>query len=171
MRLAPFLVAMLLAAGCQVQNPLAAFSPRIRPPTTSQTPYYPPTSAAPQRTGSATPTSPRLNVSAESSPTPLPARSFVAETTDREPIRVVENPSATRTASSTNRTSSPAANSSVPAAPSSNGTPRSLPGVTPQSRNLPGPIRRDTGVIPASYEQNSPAFTETAPTPGQWRAR
>jgi hypothetical protein len=167
MRVATLICAIVLATGCQVQNPLAAFSPRIASPTTSQAPYYPPSATAPQPARAAVSASPRLSVSAETNAAPPPSsRTLIADATDREPIRVVENPAGARTASSGNRTSAPAGNQAPRTLPPINAIPRQ-PGSAPQSRN----IVSDAVVMPAAYQQNIPAFTESAPASGQWRAR
>src|SRR5438552_2409440 len=89
--------AAALLAGCQVQDPFAAFGPpRVPSPTTAQTaPYYPPNgSAAKQPSAPASTATPRISVSSEGNPPPPTTRSrFVADSADRDPIRIVENPS------------------------------------------------------------------------------
>jgi hypothetical protein len=160
--------AAAFVAGCQVQDPFAAFGPpRVPSPTTAQTaPYYPPTgSAAKQPPAAASAPTPRLSVSAESNP-PLPTtRSrFVADSADREPIRIVENPSPTRTASAANRNPAPK-NPSAPQQPTAQPpvpakAPPSGKTTSPQSGNF----RTDPAVAPATFIESSAAA-------GQWRSR
>ena len=165
--------AAALLAGCQVQDPFAAFGPRRVPsPTTAQTaPYYPPSaSASKQAPAPTTAPSPRISVSAENNP-PLPTdrARFVADSADREPIRIVENPSATRTASAANRLTP-----STAPAPSQLPTPPPTQPKVPASGKSPpqsGIFRADPAVVPATYKQASPAFNEPASAEGQWRAR
>lgn len=191
-RFVVLLSAMGLLAGCQSQNPFAAFGPPTVPsPTTTQAiPYYPPTTAASNRTtASITAPSTRISVSAEdTTPPPPPRATNVANAADRETIRIVENPAAqTRTASAANRSpttgSPPPANPAVPPAlqpvpvnPLPNGTPVN----SPQSKFVPSPpspaalprgFRADPAVAPASYQQPISAFSETPMANGQWRAR
>ena len=179
-------VAAALLAGCQSQNPFVAFGPPTVPsPTTSQTaPYYPPTAIGPKQTTANAPfASPRISVSAEgNSAPPLPRSSFVADPADREPIRVVENPSPpTRTAAATGRgpktgNGQPPAGLQPPAksaAPSKN-TPTPQSGYFPRGRSPAGSppgFRADPAVVPAGYQQVAPTFTETPMADGQWRAK
>jgi hypothetical protein len=97
---------VLACAGCQSADPLAAFGPyRVPAPTTAQpAPYYPANgTAAPVVSEKAAPT--RVSVSAEGPLVPASQPRFAAEPSDREPIRVVENPTAnTRTAAAPSRT-------------------------------------------------------------------
>src|SRR5262245_38983739 len=95
-RLALAMIAGLLAAGCQVQNPLAIGPPRVPAPNSAQaTPYYPTTANVPKSGAPAAPSpaQPRISVSAETQPPPAPIRSrLAADSADRESIRIVENP-------------------------------------------------------------------------------
>jgi hypothetical protein len=175
-----------LLAGCQSQNPFAAFGPPTVPaPTTSPTaPYYPPTATGPQRaTPKSAGPSTRMSVSAEGT-SPAPRSSFAADPADRDPIRVVENSAAqTRTASTGNRSPTPGPSPpqapGAPAAPTKTST-GGKPSATPQSSywpRSPAPaaaaptFRTDSAVVPAGYQQSAPAFSETPMANGQWRAR
>lgn len=167
-RLSLLMLSAVFLAGCQVQDPFAVFGPpRVPAPTTAQSaPYYPPTASAPkQPTAIAPAISPRISVSAEDKPSPLNSGSrFAAESTDREPIRIVENPSPTRTASASSRSQTPTPGAipmQLPAQPA--GPPKLPPGgklTSPQS----GVFKTDPAVAPAT-------FIESAPASGQWRAR
>jgi len=95
-------------AGCQVQDPFAAFGPpRVPAPKTAQsTPYYPTTADATKASAAPPPaSSPRVSVSADDKKQ-MPAAStrIASDPADRQPIRIVENPSAgTRTATAPSR--------------------------------------------------------------------
>ena len=93
--------------GCQVQDPFAAFGPpRVPAPKTAQsTPYYPTTADAKAATAPPPASSPRLSVSADDKKqTPAASTRFASDPADRQPIRIVENPSAgTRTATAPTR--------------------------------------------------------------------
>jgi len=164
-------LAAALLTGCQVQDPFAAFGPpRVPAPKTAQTaPYYPPTgTAAKQPLAPATTSTPRLSVSAEGNPAPLTSPSrFAAESTDREQIRIVENPSSTRTASAATRSPTPSGVQTPPQPPSQPSTTPKMP----TSGKSSGVFRSDPAVAPAAYKQSSPAFVEPAAADGQWRAR
>ncbi len=163
--------AAVALSGCQVQDPFAVFGPpRVPAPKTAQTaPYYPPTSSASkQPPPPASTSSPRLSVSAEgTSPPPTSPTRFAADSADREPIRIVENPSGTRTASAPSRSLTPSG-APIPSQPPSQ--PPTAPKM-PGSGKSSGLFRTDSAVAPASYQPSSPAFTEAAPATGQWRAR
>jgi hypothetical protein len=95
-------------AGCQVQDPFAAFGPpRVPAPKTAQsTPYYPsPTDGTKSAAAPPPASSPRLSVSADDKkPAPAGSTRFASDPADRQPIRIVENPSAgTRTATAPTR--------------------------------------------------------------------
>jgi hypothetical protein len=198
------LLVILAMGGCQSQNPYAAFGPqRVPAPTTSEAlPYYPPTAAtnAAER-GSATTAapSPRMSVSAEGGASTAPRGTFAADPADREPIRVVENPAAARTASAAARTAPPAVNKSVPSAQPAGGAnkspPAAAPSGAPQSGHSPsgrapafnrtrgftaaqpaksgdtGENRNDPAVAPAGYQQPAATFVEAPTATGAWRAR
>src|SRR5262245_30008255 len=140
-----------LLAGCQVQDPFAAFGPsRVPAPKTAQSaPYYPPTNTASTQPPIPAPTaSSRMSVSAEGNPTPpttSPSR-LATDSSDREPIRIVENPSATRTASAPSRTLSPSGSQ----APSQ---PPLQPPPPPTNGKSSGNFRTDPAVAPASFKQ------------------
>lgn len=160
-----------LVAGCQVQDPFAAFGPsRVPAPKTAQTaPYYPPTNtASKQPPAPAATAAPRMSVSAEGNPLPpaTPSR-LAADYADREPIRIVENPSGTRTASAPSRSRSPSG-SQAPSQPPLQLPP---PPTVPTNGKSSGVFRTDPAVAPTSFKQSSPTFIETAPANGQWRAR
>jgi hypothetical protein len=160
-----------LLAGCQVQDPFAAFGPsRVPAPKTAQSaPYYPPTnSASKQPRVPASTATPRMSVSAEGNPPPPTTPSRLAtDSADREPIRIVENPSATRTASAPSRSLLPSG-SQAPAQPPLQSPPSPT---VPTNGKSSGIFRTDPAVAPASFKQSSPTFIETAPANGQWRAR
>jgi hypothetical protein len=171
-RIVVLLTAAALSAGCQTQNPYAAFGPgKVPPPTTSQPPYYPPAAGPRLPSSASSGASPRLSVSAEG-PSGSPSRStFAADAGDREPIRIVENPATTaRTASVPARVSSPA--NTQPAPPPGSIVPQS----SPQPSRAPpakssGISRIDAAVKPAGYQQPAGAFVETPSASGGWRAR
>src|SRR4029079_17522931 len=108
-RMILLLFAAALAAGCQTQNPYAAFGPgKVPSPTTSQPPYYPPAAGPRLPSSASSGASPRLSVSAEGATSNPPPSRFVGEAGDREPIRIVENPATTaRTASVPARAATP----------------------------------------------------------------
>jgi hypothetical protein len=90
---------------------LAVFGPyKVPAPSTAQvSPYYPPTGTTAKQPIEKT-TAPRVSVSVETPPPPISASRFATDPADRQPIRVVENPSATtRTAAATNRGASTSA--------------------------------------------------------------
>jgi hypothetical protein len=161
----------ILLTGCQVQDPFAVFGPpRVPAPKTAQsTPYYPPTNTASNQPPVPAPTAtPRMSVSAESSPPPpAPTNRFATDSADRDPIRIVENPSAARTASAPSRTLSPSG-SQAPLQPPLQSPP---PSTVPTNGKSSRVFRTDPAVAPASFQQSSPTFTETVPPNGQWRAR
>jgi hypothetical protein len=206
-RMLLLVIAIGSAAGCQAQNPYAAFGPPTiaAPTTTHGQPYYPP-AAAPQRANpNAIPPNQRLSVSAETTPiAQVPRTSVAADPADRAPIRVVENAAAAaRTAAVTPRVATPA--NALPAPATSppgakpvtptNGMPAAGPKAAPQSGYAPSgrapafnrtrgyisgepstggsvdQVRTDSAVVPAGYQQPSPAFVETPMATGQWRAR
>ena len=144
---------LLLAAGCQTQNPFAAIGPATVPaPTTGQSlPYYPPNVAgaaagpAASIPSLASPAkSPRVSVSAESAAPAQSRAPIVADAADREPIRIVENSTpAVRTANA-NARGMPTA---IPATPAS-----SLPGTSP-----PPPANRSITAPPSSQSLNAPS--------------
>src|SRR6476660_176597 len=118
-RLLLLLTAILTAgAGCKTNNPVAAFGPPTVPaPKTLQAPPYYPGGANPTGALSAPPSaSGRLSVSAEgNSPSTLARSTNRSEPAEREPIRIVENPSAaTRTAAVPSRDTSPPATKKAP---------------------------------------------------------
>jgi hypothetical protein len=176
--------ALLVAAGCQTQNPFAAIGPATVPaPTTGQQPpYYPAIGTAPAALPSG-----RVSVSADSAPRlSTTSSAIVAEPADREPIRIVENSSPTiRTATAPSRGATTDAN----VAPPPNRAPTSQPPGQPSSYTPP-PASPATSrirgfaagtsssnstsprtVAPAGYQQPVPTFTEITPADGQWRAR
>jgi hypothetical protein len=167
-------------AGCQSQSPFAAFGSATvpAPKTTQSAPYYPPNPTASTPTAETRVASPRLSVSAEDrSAIAIPRSKFLADPADREPIRIVDNPSAaTRTATSTNRTA-PATNSPAPMAlPPAINTPaattnRLPPPPSAGSQKGAMKFRTDTAVTPASYQQPAATFVETPAASSQWRAR
>ena len=150
----PSATLLLLAAGCQTQNPFAAVGPATVPaPTTGQTlPYYPPTvTGAPAGSGSSIPSlaatakSPRVSVSAEG-PVSAPSRTIVADAADREPIRIVEGSSpAVRTANANARL----APTGIQAAPAS---------AAPASSSRP-PANRMPTMPPSGQSGYAPAAT------------
>src|SRR5262245_3208195 len=174
-RTALILSTSALLAGCQSYNPLAVFGPATVPaPGSSQSqPYYPSTVA---KSNSAAPSVlTRPSVSAENgSPAPVRGPMVTANAGDREPIRIVENPSPTRTAAAPSRSQSPAPGKATTPAQAPVGTPAlpanplpsSKPGASPQSR-----FRADPAVAPASYQPSAGAFSERPAEAGQWRAR
>jgi hypothetical protein len=168
------LIAAALAAGCQSQNPFAAFGPsRVPAPTTHQTPpYYPPTATTPLPSGSRSDTlNQRLSVSAEGISVAPPSRSgSFADPNDRSPIRVVENPEATARlaavpAKNGGQTKSPATPTARPAAGSPAAPQNFLPGIapkgSPQSNNSP------SGRSPAFNRMRS--FSSVQPATGDAR--
>jgi hypothetical protein len=172
-------VLVALLAGCQARNPYAAFGPATIPAPGMQAPqpYYPATAST------ASPP-PAIGSSAASGPTaaPLPGTAFVADATDNQPIRIVENPAALRTATApatptggapvgsesypaaqpgAERTTSPALNrlrGFIPAAPATHGT-------------APATFHADPRVAPAGYQQPLSGFSEAPAAAGQWKAR
>jgi hypothetical protein len=133
------LVALAMFAGCQTQNPLAAFGPAtIDAPRSAQAPpYYPPTTLTGDKTSSpssgatSTAATPRLNVSAETVALSVPQKT-TAQQADQEPIRIVENPTAAaKTASASQRdirpsnTSAPGTHSATPTTVPPNNLPAS----------------------------------------------
>src|SRR5439155_12161066 len=181
-RLLVLLTVSATAAGCQMRSPLAAFGPPTVPaPTTLQSaPYYLSPSAATSRQaalGSRSGGS-RLSVSAEGNSSPPLARSAArSEPADREPIRIVENPSmATRTAAVPTRSTTAPSTGVLPTMPQPPGSrPKgAAPGSVPPPANSPTgkmPVRHDAAVMPAAYQQAAPAFVEPPAPAGQWRAR
>jgi hypothetical protein len=141
---------VLLAAlsGCQTQNPYSMFGPnRVPTPGPQSTvPYYPPMPGA-AASGS------RPSVSADA-PAPIaPTKSLTAAASDKEAIRIVENPSpAARTATSGATRSAGSSAIPAPAAPA-----------TPSNEKSSRTIRADGNVVPASFESGSAA--------GQWKSR
>jgi len=183
--LLPIFTAALLA-GCQVQDPFAAFGPsRVPSPKTAQSaPYYPPTSTASKQPPAPPPATPRISVSAESNPPLAILSRFKADAADREPIRIVENPSATRTASAPSRTQTPGTTTSPsqplapPAGPArlpANGKPASPQSALPPKSASPTATspsyRTDPAIAPATFYQPAPAFIESTPATGEWRTR
>jgi hypothetical protein len=197
--------AILLAAGCQAQNPFAAIGPsKVAPPATSQAlPYYPAGGAgvASGRGGAgagpaAAERPARISVSAEGAArTGPPQNTIVAEPADREPIRIVENPSgAARTANAARNALPPGGTPGGPASGASGGD-RPLPAkavpaaggnssgqALPATSRMRGFTNRAAGsgrelapgsspVSPANYQQAVPSFSETPAAGGQWRAR
>ena len=176
------LAAIVVATGCQVQNPYAAFGPATVPPPGMQAPapYYPPATpanAAPPKNGPATGS--RASISAESTPLALtPRPGLVAEASDREPIRIVENPApVTRTAAAPTRSATPTGQ--TPSGSPISTQPSTAPATTGPSRPLgtaPAPggastnYTVDRSVAPASY-QTAPATPTGSAASGQWRAR
>ena len=176
------MAAIVVATGCQVQNPYAAFGPATVPPPGMQTPapYYPPTTpaiAAPPKSGPSTGS--RASISAESTPlvaTPRP--SVVAEASDREPIRIVENPAPiARTATAPTRSAAPGGQS--PSGGPISTQPSTAPvttapsrpfGTAPTSGGASTNYTLDRSVAPASY-QTAPAAPTGSTASGQWRAR
>jgi hypothetical protein len=156
-----------LVAGCQAQNPYAAFGPpRIPAPAANQLPYYPPGGASAAAQPAASSTRPSVSVSGPSS---VATRSSIAvDAADREPIRIVENAAPTRTADLGRGKSQPQV------APQPIRPPQSLPPgpVTPPKNATGQSARVDAAVKPASHESpEQGAFREAAPATGQWRAR
>jgi hypothetical protein len=93
------LSAAALLFGCQAQNPFAMFGPATVPAPGAQSPspYYP--TGAPQgaiaASGSTGTTASKLpSVSGEPSTLAAPSNRFVADPTDKQAIRIVENPAA-----------------------------------------------------------------------------
>jgi hypothetical protein len=172
------IAATATAAGCQMRSPLAAFGPLTVPaPTTlDSAPYYPSTTAQQPPPPATPPASNRLSVSAEGK-APLTRSAMAPAAADREAIRIVENPTAaTRTAAVPARSTS----SSAPAATPAGQQPVSRPASPPPSISSPPanpptsrtPLRSDSAVIPAAYQQQAtPAFVEPPQPAGQWRAR
>jgi hypothetical protein len=159
------------AIGCQAQNPYAAFGPPTIPsPASNQLPYYPPGTASAATQPTATVSRPSVSVSGPS--TVAPRSPITAEASDREPIRIVENVTPTRTASAGRPgVSSPGQPSpNPPHAPMSSGQP--LPKTSPGSNQSGQNHVLDSQVAPATYQQRaSGGFSEKPATPGQWRAR
>jgi hypothetical protein len=171
-----------VATGCQVQNPYAAFGPATVPPPGMQTPspYYPPTTpalAAPPKSGPSAGS--RASISAESTPLALaPRAGIVAEASDREPIRIVENPApVARTAAAPSRSATPAGQ--TPSGGPISTQPSPAPATTPPSRpfgTAPAPggastnYTLDRSVAPATF-QATPATPAGSAASGQWRAR
>jgi hypothetical protein len=145
------LLGAVALAGCQAQNPYAAFGPpRVPAPTTSQSlPYYPPSAGAAALQGSgasASAASTRMNVSAEGQPSIQPSRAgLAADPADREPIRVVENAAGgTRTASAAGRATAEPTNNQPTSRPPSGSAganqstpPRQQPPGAPQLNYAP----------------------------------
>jgi hypothetical protein len=153
------LVGLLAAtAGCQARNPYAAFGPATVPPPGMQAPppYYPPSGAAAAlETPTTSPAEPPLSASVADATSPPPRSAFTADASDREPIRIVENPQ--------------------PAARTARGSGSSLvsPPPPPPATAPPGGVSRvrmDPSVAGASYSQDGPALIES-PATGQWRPR
>jgi Prokaryotic membrane lipoprotein lipid attachment site len=173
--------ALATLAGCQSQNPYAAFGPATVPPPGLQTPpYYPPsvgaaTTSAPGTAAAPAATSTRPSVSAEGTLSSTAAGSaFVADPADREPIRVVENPApAARTAQQRSSTSPAVGPSSAPAgsSPAYNRAPGYVPAPSPTSGQGSSNFRPDRTVTPAGYQQTLGPLVETPADAGQWRAR
>lgn len=187
-----------VVAGCQSQSPYAMVGPATVPaPTTAQTPpYYPPPSGG-QPPGATASTRPSVSAEGSIAATPgsiaaTPARpSFTAEPSDREPLRIVENPTPTRTAAAPGRTNNPAGKSLPPATaprglpapgtapnslrtpPASSNAPTSyLPPAASHLRGLGSSVPGSgAGVIPASYQQGAQVFVEAPAGGEQWRAR
>ena len=164
------IAASLLLAGCQAQNPFAAFGPaRVPPPGMDATaPYYPPSpgtiAAPPSQSSPATGT--RASISAPSSPLGSSSPSIVAEPADREPIRIVENPApAARTAAVPARSPAPASGSNTPPASPPSTRPA---GPTAPTSGASSSFRWDQNVTPSSYQ--TPAASTDASI-GQWRPR
>jgi len=107
LRILLVVTAVAAIAGCQVQDPFAAFGPpRVPAPKTAQsTPYYPTTADAKSASPPPPTGSPRISVSADDKKqTPAALTRFASDPADRQPIRIVENPSAgTRTATAPSR--------------------------------------------------------------------
>ena len=175
LRTALILSAIAVLPGCQSYNPLAVFGPATVPaPGSSQSqPYYPPSVAKTDRATASASTRP--SVSAEGGPpVAVHGRTVTADAGDREPIRVVENSSPTRTAAAPSRGNSPAAGKAAipastpvgsPALPT-NSLPSGKPTSSPQSR-----LQADPMVAPASYQPSPAAFSARPAETGQWRAR
>jgi hypothetical protein len=163
-RVLTFVIAYTLLVGCQTQNPYAAFGPPTIPaPNTTETPpYYPPSGAAAGAGPKAAVASTRPFVSASGPSIPAARPTFLADPTDREPIRIVEdNDAAARTAAAS-RVKAAAPRHPTPVIQPPRGAPTPLPprtGFTPSGKSL-----RDPAVAPA-------AFVEAPATAGQWRAR
>lgn len=191
------LLGAVLAAGCQSQSPYGMVGPATVPaPTTAQSPpYYPPPAIGPPPVAIA---STRPSVSADSAVAATPTRqSFAADPSDREPLRIVENATPTRTAAAPGRATAPGAkalqppasgpgqpkpNASAPPAPqtgspqstssqSSNLPPRLPPAISRLRGFEPAPAENRPGVVPASFQQAAPAFVESPAGAEQWRAR
>jgi len=166
-------IAAALMAGCQWQNPFAAFGPsRVPAPTTHQTPpYYPPTPTSPRPLGPqpAIPNQ-RLSVSAEGVSIGPPTRSGTfADPSDRSPIRVVENPQATaRLATAAGRKAAESKNSTARPARSAGGSPpapqNAPPGSTPQG--VPQSSYPPGGRAPAFSRTRGDAFAQGATSGG-----
>jgi hypothetical protein len=154
MKRAMALALLAVLTGCQSQNPYSMFGPnRVPTPgTQGQAPYYPATPGA--AAGGVS----RPSISADSSAPPVSSRSLAADSSDKEPIRIVENPApAARTA-----TSGATRNSGSSAAPS--GGQQAEPTRDKSSRSG----RASETVVPASFES---AAVESASAAGAWKSR
>jgi hypothetical protein len=185
-RLLAIIALMAISVGCQAENPFAFFGPaRVPAPgAQSQAPYYPPTgSASTQPIGStAVPAASPLarsssaatvrpSVSADNTMSVSSGSSFVTDAGDREPIRIVENPSpAARTATAPafgNGSAPPGATpSTISPPPQNNNRGYTTPST---SGKMSGNSGRDSSVAPASYEQS--LAPQMGGPSGQWRAR
>ncbi len=143
---------VMALAGCQAQNPYAAFGPHRVPPPGMQTPapYYPAGGAAPPAAGPAAAAgakSGRVSVSVSQPASASTAAVSADDVAAQPPIRIVENP-APAAAPRTSNTAPPAVPAS--AAPSGAGKSSQID-------------RADSRLAPAAYE--------SAATAGQWKAR
>jgi len=165
-----FVTVLLIAAGCQVQNPYAAIGPATVPaPTTGQAlPYYPPTviggppassNAAAGASRSATSQPARVSVSAEGAPSIATGRSaIVADPADRETIRIVENNSpSVRTANAATRGTPSAGTPTTPAASAPSGP------ITPPLNRAPA--GQPTGYAPPASSPATNRMRGFAATP------
>ena len=163
-RVLHFVGACMLLAGCQSQNPYAAFGPPTIPaPSTTQTPpYYPPSGGAASANEKGPATSDRPSVSVRG-PSPPAARSAVIpEAADQEPIRILEDSAAAARTAAASRAKAPPPRQSTPAIQPPRAAPPAAP---PKTGYLPGgKTLREAAVAPAT-------FVEAPPAAGQWRAR
>jgi hypothetical protein len=173
------LIGLSIVAGCQAQNPFAAFGPSTVPTPTAAAalPYYPPAgqTAAAGKAIAPPASTPRISVSADqSSPLAAPRSAFIPDPADSQPVKIVENPSlpATRTAAGT-RSPAPAAGGAFPsAAPTAAPRNASPPALDRQRGYLSPPTGNRAGaVVPASFESDAAAIRPASTGSGQWRAR
>jgi hypothetical protein len=164
--------ALVVLAGCQAGNPYAAFGPATIPAPGMQTPapYYAATATA------SPPSSAGIAEPAGSHAYEAPASRFMADSSDSQPIRIVENPAAIRTATAP-ASASPSPNAGPQAAPGSVPPAAAPPirdrlrGFIPASPAMGHPATRlDPRVVPAAYQQPG-TFAEPPAAAGLWKAR